>query len=410
MKKTILIIIFLLISFLVFCQDNSVRMLLLFEENTETSFSESELLIIYETLIVKLDNEIDNLNIIESNKNTLPQTDDERTALAESLNVHSWLTIGITGDMDDLDITLKLFDISGEDYIIDEKLKNKSIGSFREFSRQFWNEVIDIVDEKYIKTNPTAKKITMDNAQKCLIIIKAKTGTKITGLDEEPLIIGEEEEIQYETFIPSTVSIYAYLKGYYPEKIEIFADEETETVAFEQRPIRRVFIDVYMNNFSFFGSDLSVFIVPDYFYFKTGLTTHLFGFHFGVGDDDDSFFVSYPLTYFYSGIGTYLNPNHHAVRANLSAVFFTRIIHSNKYGFSVDRLFPFGVQPIIGVEFFPGKRFCAFLEYAPYIYFSNDKELMNAAYPDNYDFRSYLITDKMLIEFWNFRIGMRIRL
>jgi hypothetical protein len=150
--------------------------------------------------------------------------------------------------------------------------------------------------------------------------------------------------------------------------------------------------------------------VPDYFYIKSGFTTHIFGFHFGTGNNDQSLFVSYPLTYLYTGFGTYLNPNYHVVRANLAALFFTRIIHSSKYGISVDKLFPFGIQPVIGIEFFPDRKLCAFLEYAPYIYFSNDGELMKGAFPDDYEFKTFIITERMLIEFMNFRIGLRIRL
>jgi hypothetical protein len=408
MKKKYLILLFIFISFLAYSQENTVRMLILFEKGNNSEFSDSEILLMYETLIVKLDNDINNLNIIESDQETLPLTDDQKTALAENLNTISWLNIVIYGDSGDLDVEIRLYDLKSQTFLIDEKIRNKAIESYREFSRQFWNDIVTMIDDSYIKISETVQEINLENARTGEIIVKALTGTKIKGLGEEDLVVGPQGELIYETIIPSSYSIEASLRGYYPYETDVFTDMETKTVIIKQEPKRRLFFDIYMNNFSFFGSDISVFIVPDYFYIKSGFTTHIFGFSFNSGTD--SIFVSYPLTYFYTGIGAYLNPNHHKVRANLAAVFFTRISHSKEYGFNVDKLFPFGIQPIIGIEFFPDRKVCAFLEYAPYIYFSNASDLMNSAYPDDYDFKTYIVTDKMLIEFMNYRVGVRIRL
>ncbi len=418
MIKILFIIIFLLISFYSFSQESSLRLLLLFEENTRSNFTDNEFLMIYETLLVKMSNEIDGIEIIESSEDTVPQTDRERNTLAITLNTDSWLSVVIIGDADNLSIELKLYDISENRFIINEQLEDKSFNSFRELGRQFWNDVISLIEDKYIADGTSDTDTSelsdeqifiMEGAQTGIIIINAKQGTKIIGLREEPIIMGVEGEFQYETIIPATYSIKASLRGYYPIEKEIFVDEELETISFEQKPIGRLFLDFYMNNLSFFGSDLGIFIVPDYFYAKVGFTTHLFGIHFST-EDSSSIFVSYPLTYFYAGFGAYINPNHHKIRASIAAVFFTRVIHSSKYGISIDRLFPFGVQPIIGMEVFPDRKLSLLLEYAPYIYFSDDEELMRAAYPRDYSFNTYIVTDNALIELFNFRIGVRIRL
>ena len=86
MIKILFIIIFLLISFYSFSQESSLRLLLLFEENTRSNFTDNEFLMIYETLLVKMSNEIDGIEIIESSEDTVPQTDRERNTLAITLN------------------------------------------------------------------------------------------------------------------------------------------------------------------------------------------------------------------------------------------------------------------------------------------------------------------------------------
>ena len=418
-RKILIVLLFLLISFFSFSEENSIRMLLLFEENTRSKFTDNEFLIIYETLLVKLSNEIEDLIVIESKEDTVPGTDRERNTLAATLNANSWLSVGIIGGAADLTIELKLYDITENKFILNEKFENKSFSSFRELGRQFWNDVISLIEDQYIAGGTSGTDATelsgeqffnMEDVEKSVITIYAKQGTKITGLGEDPLVIGAEGEIKYETILPATYSIEASLRGYYPLEKELFVDQEVETISFEQKPIGRLFLDLYMNNFSFFGTDLNIFIVPDLFYAKVGLTTHLIGFHFATGDEDSTFFVSYPLTYMYAGFGLYVNPNYHKVRANIAAVFFTRVIHSSKHGLSIDRLFPFGVQPIIGLEIFPDRKLSLFAEYAPYIYFSNDGDLMRAAYPRDYSFNTFIITDHALIELVNFRLGVRIRL
>ncbi len=213
--------------------------------------------------------------------------------------------------------------------------------------------------------------------------------------------------------LPGTYSFEALKRGYYPYKEIFYLESESRVIEIDQQPGSRYALNFYLNNFSFPGFELSYYFIPNFFFARVGFNTFLLGIRVPDQDDstdDDSWLQSHSLSHINITVGRYLGREDRYYRWLISGGLFTRLIMAKGYGIGFEPIAPFGVQAIIGLEFSHSEKKRLFLEYVPLLYLTKYPELMQASFPPDYEPWNYIFGKSYVIDFFNFRFGLRFQL
>ena len=168
------------------------RMVLFFEPASDAALSKSELLLLYESLLVKLHNESPQVALYEhADPDHTPSSEQERTATAEEYGVDAWIWVRVGGSTESMVIDVASFD----------RVENRAAFAFtieksslRRLERWFWQEVVAAVNDAYRGT--PQRVVEASTISELPVIIRAKPGTRILGLAEEPLVINGNGQIE----------------------------------------------------------------------------------------------------------------------------------------------------------------------------------------------------------------------
>ncbi|MBA7699071.1 hypothetical protein ES703_107757 [subsurface metagenome] len=386
------------------------RLLLYFEQAGKSDFTASEMLMLYESLLLKLSRASEEVLIIEASEAGVPPSEEERSERAREWGVDSWLLARISGNMKAMTVAVISYDlISGEELFGFELVKEQG-ARLVDLERRFWDEVVEAVREKYQKVS---HRIAMEGAGSAVVIFRAAPGTQIVGLVEEPLQIGPEREARVELPLHATYSWTAFCQGYYPVEQHIYLERGGTIINMEQRPGSRYALNFYLNNFTFPGFDFSYYFIPNFFFARVGLTSFLLGINLNNDSDsagDAPILVSRSLLHLNLAAGLYLNEAHCFFRYYVAAGLFARIILARGYGIGVEPIAPFGIQPAFGVELSHQMRKRFYVEYSPLFYITGYPEWMRASFPSGRVPFNYIFLGKVVVDFFNFRIGLRLQL
>jgi hypothetical protein len=284
------------------------------------------------------------------------------------------------------------------------ELEKELIRGTRELGLLFWKEVEEAVHgyfEQALSIEDTVGELTFQTVP----------GTGIRGLGRKRLKTPEDGQATVEVPLPSTIRFRATKPGYLPVEGQIYVDQPEKTVVLDQVPGSRLALDFYLNNANFPGFDVTVFLVPDRVFAKTGILTYLLGFVL-EGDPDSDFFVSYTLNHFNISTGFYFNAPDRFLRPYFAAGAFWRIITAKGF-WGLEPIAPFGVQPILGFEYSRQSRLKLYFEYAPQVFWTGDSDntlLFLLSVPSNNEGSAYWPLDWCVINLANFKLGMRLRL
>jgi len=389
------------------------RLVLYFEQEEGAEFQDIELLLLYESLLAKLSGASDRVVITEAQSEGVPETKKERSQRALELGGDSWLSARVSGSMENLRVSVSSFDLLKEKMVFESRLQSESPVGLIDLARRLWDSTAQALRENYLLVEavapPEIKKI-IDSAE---IVILAQPGTMVIGLSEKHLEVGQEGELSIELAVPGTYSFEAMKRGYYPYKEKFYIESESKVIEIEQQPGSRYALNFYLNNFSFPGFELSYYFVPNFLFARAGFNTFLLGIRLtGQHDsnDDDSWLQSHSLSHFNITVGRYLGREDRYYRWLVSGGFFTRLIMAKGYGIGFEPIAPFGVQAIIGLEFSSSVKRRLFLEYVPLLYLTKYPELMRASFPPDYEPWNYIFGKRYVLDFFNFRFGLKFQL
>ncbi|HEB10766.1 MAG TPA: hypothetical protein ENI06_06090 [Spirochaetales bacterium] len=389
------------------------RLVLYFEQEEGLKFQELELLLLYESLLAKLSGASVGVVIIEAQSGGVPGTIEEKSHLAREQGADSWLSAMVSGSMESLRVYVSSFDLLKERMVFESRLQSELPVGLIDLARRFWDSTTQALRENYslvAADAPPAKKKIIDSAE---IVILAQPGTLVTGLSGKPLEVGQEGELSIELALPGTYSFEALKRGYYPYKEIFYLESESRVIEIDQQPGSRYALNFYLNNFSFPGFELSYYFIPNFFFARVGFNTFLLGIRVPDQDDstdDDSWLQSHSLSHINITVGRYLGREDRYYRWLISGGLFTRLIMAKGYGIGFEPIAPFGVQAIIGLEFSHSEKKRLFLEYVPLLYLTKYPELMQASFPPDYEPWNYIFGKSYVIDFFNFRFGLRFQL
>ena len=394
------------------------RMLLFFEPLRGSNFSRNERILLYESLLVMLETEASEVAVFESpDPNNIPDTAEERSRQADEIGADAWLWVGIQGDRDSSNLLIESYDLLAGQTVIDTKIEKTVLKSLE---RRFWSEVIRAVRESY-ETRPqriVESEVTETNSE---VTLMAVPGTEIVGLTDFPLVVQDSGVVSVDLNQSATYTLRATKKGYYP-LTQTFALTSPELdLALEQRKASRVAVELYLNNLTYPGLEVSFYFIPNLFFGRFGVNTFLVGLPFRNLDEGGR--TSFGLTHLNVGLGIYLNAPDSLFRFYVAAGMFLRFIHLEGESLQLDPISSVGIFPAVGVEVstIPTLRF--FVEYRPLVYFTSEPDLMAASYAkskteegtggtDDVDISPPFIFPDIggVIDPTNFNVGLRIQL
>ncbi len=389
------------------------RLLLYFQQEEGTEFLEIELLLIYESLLAKLSEVSSGIAITEAQIGGMAGTIEEKSQLAREQGADSWLSAMVSGSMESLRVYVSSFDLLKERLVFEIRLQSESPVGLADLARRFWDSTTQALREKYslveAAAHPEIKKI-IESAE---IVILAQPGTMVTGLSEKQLEVGQGGVLRIELAVPGTYSFEALKRGYYPYKDKFYLESEGKVIEIVQQHGSRYALNFYLNNFSFPGFELSYYFIPNFLFARVGFNTFLLGIRLTDENDytdDDSWLQSHSLSHFNIAAGCYLGREDRYYRWLVSGGLFARLIMAKGYGIGFEPIAPFGVQAIIGLEFSHSEKRRLFLEYVPLLYLTGYPELMRASFPPDYEPWNYIFGNSYVVDFFNFRFGLRFQL
>jgi hypothetical protein len=389
------------------------RLVLYFEQEEGLKFQDLELLLLYESLLAKLSGASSGVVIIEAQSSGVPGTIEERSRLAREQGADSWLSAMVSGSRESLIAYVSSFDLLKERMVFESRLQIESPVGLIDLARRFWDSTAQALRENYSPGEAVAPPEVKEAIDSIEIVILAQPGTMVTGFSEKHLEVGQEGELSIELAVPGTYSFEALKRGYYPYKDKFYIESESKVIEIDQQPGSRYALNFYLNNFSFPGFELSYYFVPNFLFARVGFNTFLLGIRLTDqhdSNDDDSWLQSHSLSHFNIAVGSYLGREDRYYRWLVSGGLFTRLIMAKGYGIGFEPIAPFGVQVIIGLEFSHSEKRRLFLEYVPLLYLTGYPELMRASFPPDYEPWNYIFGKSYVVDFFNFRFGLRFQL
>ena len=419
-EKALLILIFAVMSSIIFSQETEEvprRLLLFFEQESGSELSGSDLVILYDSLLVKLNDAQSGVDIYESpdlvkvsDFGKVPASDIEKSRLAKKQNTDAWLWVVASGGGGAVILHIRSFDLLEERTVIDFVLEKEDTQGVE---RRFWDTVVDAVKEKYSKRKDTQESETLKVGE---VLLRGVPGTEITGLTEETHTIGPDGEVRVPLFRTASYSFLASYRGYYQLKGSFYLESSELIVDLDQKRLFRLGFDLFLDDLAFVGLRASYFIIPGYFFVQAGLTTYLAALP--LQNENQNPITGVPLSNLNISVGTYFNMPEHLIRLYLTLGFFVRFMHIQTFGLGVDPISPFGFHSAIGGEIAFTQGFRFFIEYDPQLYMVNDLEYFEASiYAAGGNTGANIVLDLdpispgvSVFAFTHFCVGLRVQL
>lgn len=382
------------------------RLVLYFEIDAGAEFTPQQGTLLYESLVAVLSDSSDRVALLEYRDQDIPGGDQEKSTKAEDIGADAWLQVTVGGDFESAGLRVRCLDLLNGIFAFELDLQKELIRGTRELATLFWNDVEEAAREYFERA------LNLENRIGDLTF-QALPGTRIQAVGRRRLKTADDGTATAEVALPSTIPFRATKPGYWPVEGQVYMDQPEKSVIIEQTPGDRVALDFYLNNFNFPGFDFTFFLVPDMVFAKTGILTYLIGFVLeGGGWEDDKIFVSYTLNHYNLAMGFYCNAPDRYFRPYFSAGVFWRLITARGY-WGFEPIAPFGLQPILGFEYSRQPRYKMFFEYAPMVYWtgnSNDTFLFLSSITSDNEFTGYESYRWCVVNFVNFKLGLRVRL
>jgi hypothetical protein len=249
------------------------RLLLFFETEGGAQLSASERMLLYESLLIKLGRASERIAVLEYENPEAPGSDELRNTAAESRRADSWVLVTVGGRWPQLTVVSRAYDLVRAEPAFDLSFEATVRRGAVELERHFWDPVTEAAAGTLSGTGKAVAR-TVSREQ---MTIKAVPGTRIKGLDEEPVEIGDNGETTLEALLPATFSLRATKLGYDPIDRDYYVEPGIGVLDLAQERGSRWAFSFYLQMMNYPGFDASFYPVPDFYWVKLGFNTFLVG-------------------------------------------------------------------------------------------------------------------------------------
>jgi hypothetical protein len=353
------------------------RRLLLFFRTAETAqFSSPERRLLYESLLLKVGRASDNIFVLEYEAPEVPDTDALRHGAAESRRADSWLLVIVDGRWPQLSVSARAWDLNVDGPAFEVSFSGTVRRGAVELERHFW----DPITEAAARTLTGSGKEVARTVSREQLVVKAVPGTKIQGLEDEAIEIGESGEISLEAVLPATFSLRATRLGYDPIDRDFLIEPGAGILDLAQQRGTRWSFSFYLQMMNYPGFDAAFYPVPDFYWVKLGFNTFLVGLVLAE-EREQSMFVSYSLSNLNLSTGVYLNASDRLFRFYAGLGVFMRVITAREWAIAIEPIAPWGFYPVLGAEISRRQNGRFFVEYTPPFYVPTEAGLFWLSVP-----------------------------
>ena len=379
------------------------RMILFFEPVESPELTRTDLLLLYDSLLVKLYGADPDVLILETPDITrLHGEESEKRKLAEEMGADAWLHLTVEGSAEMLTFTARSFDMVVNSVVFDISFEQSGM---KGLERLYWSEVTNAVSSSY---DALPQRTLGEEKNRTELTLKGIPQTRIIGLTDDEIILGEDGSVSLNLYERVTYSFRAVRQGYYPQRSSVYITSPQSVYEIEQKRGSRFGAGIYMNNVIYPGIEGSVYIIPNLMFVRLGLTTFAFGL---PRDEGEGIPNGFPLTNLIFSTGAYVSQADAFVRFYGGLGFFLRFNHIPQKYFGLDLVAPAGLSLIMGAEMSNWRQVRPYFEFSPLLYFITSPLLVEAAYSGSTgEPAPFSINEHTFIDARNSHVGVRFQL
>jgi hypothetical protein len=343
------------------------QILLLFEPLTQTSLATEDLVLTYDSLLIKLSQDVTDALFIENPQQIkIPETDANKNALAVKIGADAWLWVGISSEPTKLVLQIRSWDNLSSKEVINLKIEKEDLNGLE---RHFWDELVEKLKATYKKMNPGQEGLPTQQLPKAgvgLLTLKAKPQTIIEGLSQKPLMIDETGELTVELQRLRTYTLRATCANYYPLTKTIYSNQDQLTLTLNQKTLAKWAMGLYLYNLTYPGLEGTFFLKPEKVFLRASFT--FFTLH--LPEWLETAYAGAPVIDFNFMSGFYYTPASSLFRGYLALGAMGRLMKWEGWLFlnSSETTLFYGFFPVLGFALAPNSRLQCYAEYNPLFY------------------------------------------
>jgi len=352
------------------------RILFKMEKGLISGYSDDEMTVLKRSFMTAL-SEVDGApSAIDYGARPFPASLADRNKAAREAGADCWLSMKVSGLRGSPSINVVSWDLLYNVKSLDFTAARSEGFSMLDLFRERWEDVVPAVVKRY----PALASHTYSRGPPGVVTltIRAVPGTTITGLSPKAVTVGADGTAFFELASPAPYSLRAAARGYVPSQTSLYLDGRTE-FTLQQAKSAWLRLDAALLDGFFPGVSASFSIPSIPAFARLGFTT----FRAGMTINQDQIFASLPLSQITLLLGLYLSPEDNATRFYVGAGPLLRVSLPPGGAFTVDRLVPFGVQVVAGVEFPLAGKLRTFAEYCPTGYSTPEPTLFAYSFGNN---------------------------
>ncbi len=270
------------------------RSLYLSEFDGDSSFSEEQQQVIRESLLLRMQNEVESVDfILDRRLESAGELDSFQRAVLNGAD--SVLEVRFSGEMQDLSADFTLFDALLGSEISRFRVNGEVDPQYRNLFAGFWYEAIQELDARLNPITDSARlRIIAQEGSNLRIPFANPDGSELK------LDIGAEGFAIVELAVPASYSIFAEKSGYFPEETELFLQNSAQIdLSSRQEPLDVMYLYAGLHMISFPRFGAGVLLLQDRLRLGLDVVAYQLGIQaYDSGDrrdGDDALLVSIPL-------------------------------------------------------------------------------------------------------------------
>ena len=347
--------------------------LMVFMEAALAAVPETDVLALYESLIVALTTAETPIEVVETPEiGAVPASAAERSRIAGRKSARGWLWVGLSGDADGLRADVTGYDVMIGRSPVEMRLE---MGRVATIGQDLWREAVETIGAFY-RGQPEAdggRAVTRGP-----VTVAAAPGTRLTGLGGDTVVVGAEGHAGVELRGYSSYTVTASHPGYIPATLSFYVDSFPLSLDVEQRRIGRWAVELALERLAFPSFQVTFFLTEGLF-LRTGFTRYTAG----LAIWGESGAPALPLSHLRLSAGARLGSGGRRFRFSASAGAFLRLVSDDGGGYPgilLEPQAPFGFSPAGRIELNTTPPLHPFLEWGPQVFLLEDPETIQAYY------------------------------
>jgi hypothetical protein len=366
MKGISLSLALLLLASLSFAQDAGPgvpaarRIVFSLARDRAADITEGQSLMISRSMLARLQAARTDYIVIERPVSVVAPSESDLSAEAKDEGADGWISVTIAGGWDSMRIGVRCFDLLTNSRAVDQSFTRSGM-SLGEIPREGWNDIVQAVAPQFRSASAAAPGPA--GSAVAHLTVKARPGTRVTGLGPAFLEVGADGQAIRELPLSREYLLRGELPGTYPATARIFLSADRE-VQLRQDPAPQWALEASLQDAGYPRIDVTWFPRAGGAYVRLGLMTYALGLAF----NETEIFSSAPLTNIEAQMGVFFGRVDSLFRFSFGIGCLVRVATVPGAYFGLDPLSPWGVRGIIGMEVSPWPRSRLFVELTPTVY------------------------------------------